>query len=66
MVDIVLTAALLGGGRTMRMSLVIYRDVSLSLDWGPASAIATLFVIAVLAIFALGTRFVSLERVFQR
>ena len=60
------TPSLLGGGRTMMMSLVIYRDISLSLDWGPASAIATLFVIAVLAIFALGTRLVSLERLFQR
>ncbi len=60
------TPSLLGGGRTMMMSLVIYRDVSLSLDWGPASAIATLFVLAVLAIFALGTRLVSLERLFQR
>jgi len=60
------TPTLLGGGRTMMMSLVIYRDVSLSLDWGPASAIATLFVAAVLAIFALGTRLVSLDRVFQR
>jgi putative spermidine/putrescine transport system permease protein len=60
------TPSLLGGGRTMMMSLVIYRDVSLSLDWGPASAIATLFVAAVLAIFALGTRLVSLERLFQR
>jgi putative spermidine/putrescine transport system permease protein len=60
------TPSLLGGGRTMMMSLVIYRDVSLSLDWGPASAIATLFVIAVLAIFAIGTRLVSLDRLFQR
>jgi ABC-type spermidine/putrescine transport system permease subunit I len=60
------TPSLLGGGRTMMMSLVIYRDVSLSLDWGPASAIATLFIVAVLVIFVLGTRLVSIERVFQQ
>jgi len=60
------TPSLLGGGRTMMMSLVIYRDISLSLDWGPASAIGTLFVIAVLVIFAIGTRLVSLDRLFQR
>jgi len=60
------TPVLLGGGRTMMMSIVIYRDVSLTLDWGPAAAIATLFVIAVLAIFGLAARAVSLERIFQR
>lgn len=61
-----ITPALLGGGRTIVMSLAIERDINLNLNWGPASAVAVLFVLAVLAIFALVGRFMALNRVFQR
>jgi len=61
-----ITPALLGGGRTIVMALAIERDVNLNLNWGPASAVAVLFVAAVLGIFALVGRFMSLDRVFQR
>jgi ABC-type spermidine/putrescine transport system permease subunit I len=61
-----ITPAVLGGGRTIVMALAIERDVNLNADWGPASASAVLFVLAVLAIFAALGRFVSVERLFSR
>ncbi|MGE5146404.1 MAG: ABC transporter permease [Candidatus Eiseniibacteriota bacterium] len=61
-----ITPAILGGGRTIVMALAIERDVNLNFNWGPASAAAFLFVVAVLAIFVLLSRFVSIERVFDR
>lgn len=60
-----ITPAILGGGRVVVISLVIERDVNLYLNWGPASAIAVLFLAAVLALFAFVGRFLSIERVFQ-
>jgi ABC-type spermidine/putrescine transport system permease subunit I len=60
------TPAILGGGRTIVMSLAIERDVNLNMNWGPASASAVLFVIIVLGIFAIMSRFVAVERIFQR
>lgn len=61
-----ITPALLGGGRIAIMSTVIERDVNFNRDWGPASAMSALFVLVVLAVFALGNRVVSVERMFQR
>jgi putative spermidine/putrescine transport system permease protein len=61
-----ITPALLGGGRVAIMSTVIERDVNFNRDWGPASAMSALFVLVVLAIFVLGSRAVSFERMFQR
>ena len=60
------TPAILGGGRTIVMSLAIERDVNLNFNWGPASASGVLFVIVVLGIFAALSRFVSVERIFHR
>jgi ABC-type spermidine/putrescine transport system permease subunit I len=61
-----ITPALLGGGRIAIMSTVIERDINFNRDWGPASAMSAVFVLAVLAVFALGSRAVSFERMFQR
>ena len=61
-----ITPALLGGGRVAIMSTVIERDINFNRDWGPASAMSAVFVLAVLAVFALGSRAVSFERMFQR
>lgn len=60
------TPAILGGGRTIMMALAIERDVNLNFNWGPASASGVLFVVVVLGIFAVLSRFVSVERIFQR
>jgi putative spermidine/putrescine transport system permease protein len=60
------TPAILGGGRTIMMALAIERDVNLNFNWGPASASGVLFVVVVLGIFAVLSRFVSIERIFQR
>ena len=61
-----ITPALLGGGRVAIMSTVLERDINFNRDWGPASAMSAVFVLAVLAVFALGSRAVSFERMFQR
>jgi len=39
--------------------------VNLHMNWGPASAIAVLFLVLVLGLFGLIGRFLSLERIFQ-
>jgi ABC-type spermidine/putrescine transport system permease subunit I len=61
-----ITPALLGGGRVLVIAVAIERDVNFNRDWGPASAIAALFVLAVLAVFAVAGRVVSFDRVFNR
>jgi len=60
-----ITPAILGGGRVMVISMVIERDINLHLNWGPASAIAVLFLVSVLGLFAIVGRFLSIERIFQ-
>ncbi|WP_376100989.1 ABC transporter permease (plasmid) [Roseomonas sp. CCTCC AB2023176] len=58
-----ITPALLGGGRTMTVAIVIERDVNLNRDWGPAAAVSVLFVLVILLLLALIRRFVPLDRV---
>ena len=60
-----ITPAILGGGRVMVVAMIIERDVNLHMNWGPASAIAVLFLALVLGLFGLIGRFLSLERIFQ-
>nr|WP_295467806.1 ABC transporter permease [Mesorhizobium sp.] len=60
-----ITPAILGGGRVMVIAMIIERDVNLHLNWGPASAIAVLFLLSVLGLFAIVGRFLSVERIFQ-
>lgn len=61
-----ITPALLGGGKSIVMSIAIEHDISRNMNWGPGSAAAVMFVAGVLCIFAVVTRFMSLERLFQR
>jgi putative spermidine/putrescine transport system permease protein/spermidine/putrescine transport system permease protein len=61
-----ITPALMGGGKVLMISVVIARDINFNRDWGPASAIAALFVLAVLAIFALASRLMSFDRMLNR
>ena len=61
-----ITPALLGGGRTIVMAILIEHEVNSSMNWGAASALALAFVAVVLGIFAVAGRVLSLERLFQR
>jgi len=61
-----ITPALLGGGRTIVMSILIEHEVNSGMNWGPASAMAMLFVALVLGIFVAAGRFVPVERLFQK
>src|SRR5690606_29549778 len=45
-----ITPAILGGGRTIMLSMLIERNVNLFFEWGAASAVAVLFLLAVLSI----------------
>ncbi len=60
-----ITPAILGGGKVMVIAMIIERDVNLHLNWGPASAVAILFLVSVLGLFAAIGRFLSVERIFQ-
>ncbi|MBN9427535.1 MAG: ABC transporter permease [Burkholderiales bacterium] len=61
-----ITPALLGGGRTVVMSILIEHEVTSSMNWGSASAVAIFFVAVVLAIFAAVGRYMPVERLFQK
>jgi ABC-type spermidine/putrescine transport system permease subunit I len=61
-----ITPALLGGGKIIVIPLVLERDITWSQDWGPATAASVVFVGAILAIFSVLARFMSLERLFAR
>ncbi len=61
-----ITPAILGGGRTIVIALAIERDINLNASWGPASASAVFFVLAVLAIFGILGRLVSVQRLLSR
>lgn len=50
-----ITPALLGGGKVMLIAQVIERDINFNQDWGPASALAVLF-LASLAVLGLVAR----------
>ena len=59
------TPALLGGGHTIVMALLIERDVNIAFSWGPASATSVLFVLAVLVLFGVAGRFISPDRLLR-
>jgi putative spermidine/putrescine transport system permease protein len=58
-----ITPELLGGGRTIMVSMVVSRNVELYNQWGAASAVAAVLLAGVLAVFFLVGRFVPLDRV---
>jgi putative spermidine/putrescine transport system permease protein len=58
------TPALLGGGKTIVIPMMIERNVNLFFEWGAASSVAIVFLLAVLAVFALVGRLFSVNRLF--
>ena len=54
---------LLGGGRTIMISMLVSRNVELYDQWGAASAVGVVLLVAVGLIFFLVSRFVPLDRV---
>jgi ABC-type spermidine/putrescine transport system permease subunit I len=56
------TPAILGGGRVLMVAMKVQENAGLYLDWGAASALAVVLLLATLALFALLARLVPLER----
>ena len=57
-----ITPELLGGGRTIMISMVVSRNVELYNQWGAASAVGVVLLVAVLAVFALVGRIIPLDK----
>lgn len=60
-----ITPALLGGGKTITISILLERNVNLFMEWGSASSVATVFLLIMGLLFWVANRFVSLERMFE-
>ncbi|MBR0715859.1 ABC transporter permease [Bradyrhizobium liaoningense] len=58
-----ITPELLGGGRTVMVSMLVSRNVELYSQFGAASAVAVVLLVSVLLIFFVVSRFISLDRV---
>src|SRR5260370_6347886 len=58
-----ITPELLGGGRTIMVSMLVSRNVALYNQWGAASAVGVVLLIRVFAIFLIVSRFIPLDRV---
>lgn len=58
-----ITPAILGGGRTIMISMLMERNVNLFFEWGAASSVAVVCLLAVLGIFWLLSRWLSVDRV---
>lgn len=59
-----ITPELLGGGRTIMISMLVARNVELYFEWGAASSVAIVLLVLVVAVFWLLNRFFAVERVF--
>jgi len=57
-----ITPALLGGRKTIMMSMVIEEQVSTLLNWGFASALALLLLVATMIFFLIYSRFFKIEQ----
>lgn len=57
-----ITPELLGGGRTIMISMVVSRNVELYNQWGAASAVGVVLLVSVLAIFAIAGRIIPLDK----
>jgi len=57
-----ITPAVLGGGKTLMIAMMIERSVNLFFEWGAASALAISFVIVVTALFYLLNKLLPVER----
>lgn len=60
-----ITPALLGGGKTMTIAILLERNVNLYSEWGSASAVAAVFMLLLGGLFWIAARFVSFERMFD-
>ena len=58
-----ITPELLGGGRTVMVSMLVSRNVELYNQWGAASAVGVVLMISVGLIFLVVSRFIPLDRV---
>jgi putative spermidine/putrescine transport system permease protein len=59
-----ITPAVLGGGKTLMVSILIERNVNLFFEWGAASSLAMLFAGVVLFFFWLLSKLLPLEQLF--
>ncbi|MGE4013679.1 MAG: ABC transporter permease [Alphaproteobacteria bacterium] len=57
-----ITPAVLGGGKTLMIAMMIERSVNLFFEWGAASALAISFVIVVMVLFYLLNKLLPVER----
>jgi putative spermidine/putrescine transport system permease protein len=58
-----ITPELLGGGRTVMVSMLVSRNVELYNQWGAASAVGVVLLVGVAVIFLVVSRFIPLDRV---
>ena len=58
-----ITPELLGGGRTVMVSMLVSRNVELYNEWGAASAVGVVLLVSVFAIFLIAGRFIPLDRI---
>jgi putative spermidine/putrescine transport system permease protein len=58
-----ITPELLGGGRTIMVSMLVSRNVELYNQWGAASAVGVVLLLGVAVIFLAVSRFIPLDRV---
>ena len=58
-----ITPELLGGGRTVMVSMLVSRNVELYNQWGAASAVGVVLLLGVAIIFLVVSRFIPLDRV---
>jgi len=59
-----ITPEILGGGRTIMISMLVQRNVELYFEWGAASSVAIVLLVMVLVVFWVLNRFLAVERVF--
>jgi len=58
-----ITPELLGGGRTVMVSMLVSRNVELYNQWGAASAVGVVLLLSVFTIFLIVGRFIPLDRI---
>jgi putative spermidine/putrescine transport system permease protein len=57
-----ITPELMGGGKSIMVSMVVSRNVEIYNSWGAASAVSVVLLICVFAIFYAASRVVPLEK----
>jgi putative spermidine/putrescine transport system permease protein len=60
-----ITPELLGGGRTIMVSMLVSRNVELYNQWGPASAVGVVLLLGVGIVFLIVSRLIPLDRVLR-